>query len=91
MTQKQKTPAKAATEARGDTAKRPGKHIRKQHFCKCPRCNFAAPAPLFVPGWLDDLQIRAARYWGAGFGPDLAALSLIELHALGQWLLRQGG
>lgn len=90
MSQKIKTPARVATKARGDTTKHQPKHTDKQGVCKCPRCNYTASTALFVPGWLDDLQARASRHWVMGFGPDLAAMSLIELHALWRWLLRQG-
>lgn len=59
--------------------------------CQCPRCGFVAPSPLFVPGWLTDLQARTVRFSHFGFGPDLAALSLLELHGLWAWLSRQEG
>lgn len=86
-----KTPAKEATKARCDTTTQQPKHTDKHRACKCPRCNFTASQALFVPGWLDDLRMRVTRYWSMGFGPDVAAMSLIELHALWRWLLRQGG
>ena len=82
---------KSPATARTDTTTRRPQQTDKQKACKCPRCNYEAPASLFVPGWLDDLKERAVRFWHFGFGPDLAAMSLVELHALWRWLLRQGG
>jgi hypothetical protein len=91
MSLKREAPAKAATEARGDITTRLPKHTEPTKACKCPRCNYAAPSTLFAPGWLDDLHLKAARHWSLGFGPDLGAMSLIEMHALWRWLLKQGG
>lgn len=88
---KEKRPGLAGTKTKGAKVyTKRSKHTDRRASCKCPRCNFEAPAPLFAPGWLDDLQMRAARFWSLGLGPDLSALSLIELHALWRWLLRQG-
>lgn len=88
---KEKRPGLGRTKTKG------AKHYTKrtennnsQEQCKCPRCNYTAPPPLFRPGWLDDLQLRAARHWSMGYGPDLAAMTLIELHALWRYLLKQG-
>jgi len=58
--------------------------------CVCPDYHFVTPAPLFAPGWLDDLSERVIRCGGMGIGPDFAAMSVLELHALWRWLLRRG-
>ena len=45
----------------------------------------AQPAP---PSWLEELQELALRYPALGVGPDLAALSTIELWGVLQYLRR---
>jgi hypothetical protein len=64
------------------------KSRRKLRCCQCPSCGLAAPATLFTPGWLENFHQLAARHSELGFGPDLAALTLIELHGLYLWLSR---
>lgn len=91
MSQKLKTPALAATRQPGQIGMRNGRKANSSgNTCQCPRCGFLASAPLFRPGWLDKLQQLAARYSGMGFGPDLAALTLIELHGLYLRLMKLG-
>lgn len=92
MSRKRKAPATAGTKARakGTAENKQTNSSRTVAPCQCPRCGFLAPAPLFTPGWVADLQVLADRYSHFGFGPDLASLSPPEFHGLWAWLSRQG-
>lgn len=92
MSLKLKTPAKAATKARGDTTTQQPKHTPKQNACKCPQC--AGPMSvqaIFVDEWLPELHMLAARHAAMGFTSDLAAMCMCQAHGLCLFLVRQGG
>lgn len=92
MSQKTKTPAKAATKARGDTTTRQPKHTDKQNVCKCPQCGASMSVQaVFLDEWLPVLRTLTARHAAMGFTPDLAALCMCQGYGLYLFLVRQGG
>ncbi len=92
MTTKRNLPGRVALRKKAErTAENArAKCSRTLASCQCPGCGFASVA-LFRPGWRDELRHRAAWYSTLGFGPDLAAITLLELHGIYVRLLKIGG